>query len=229
MTPLVRVKDLRKTYSTHRAAMPVLRHVSLEVQRGEALAIMGKSGEGKTTLLHILGTLESPSQGEVWFDEQPLSDCHLPTLRKQHIGFIFQSFHLIEDESVLDNLLLPARIARKRTHKGSASHLRALQLLESVSLASKAPLLAKHLSGGEKQRLGIARALCNDPDLLLADEPTGNLDYSHSQEIHRLLLQCTKGQGKTLVVATHDPALANLCDRVLILKDGHLSPVPCSI
>jgi lipoprotein-releasing system ATP-binding protein len=197
--------------------MHVLKGISLEVEAGSAIAIMGKSGEGKSTLLHILGTLEEPSSGTLEIAGARTRTANLPKLRNQKIGFIFQAFHLLEEESVLDNVLMPAKIARS-----DVSDRRALELLAAVGLQERARFQAKLLSGGEKQRASIARALCNNPQIILADEPSGNLDHAHSQEIHALLLRLAKEQGKTLIIATHDRELASLCDKVSVIKDGTL-------
>jgi lipoprotein-releasing system ATP-binding protein len=216
MTVILKAKKLHKTFLTP-TPLQVLAGVDLEAVRGEAIAIMGKSGEGKSTLLQILGTLEKPCEGEIEICGNSFRTTPLDQLRNRHIGFIFQGFNLLEDYSVLDNVLMPARIGRKKP-----SPERALKLLEQVGLAPRANFLAKLLSGGEKQRVAIARALCNDPDLILADEPTGNLDYATSQTIHELLLYTVRSLNKTLIVVTHDRELAALCDRTLILKEGKL-------
>jgi len=224
---ILEAKDLHKTF--HSASkVEVLKGASLSVKQGESLAIMGRSGEGKSTLLHILGTLESPCQGEILFFNKPIQS--LPDIRNKNIGFIFQTFHLLEDYTVLENVLMPARIARKRTDRNSPAYKRALSLLEEVGLLPRAHFPAKLLSGGEKQRAAIARALCNDPDLLFADEPSGNLDHASSLLIHNLLLSCVKKFQKTLLVVTHDKDLADSCDRILILKEGKLTPkeLPCT-
>jgi lipoprotein-releasing system ATP-binding protein len=144
-------------------------------------------------------------------------------LRNQSIGFVFQSFNLLEDETVLDNVLMPAKIGRIETKKGSPAYNRALLLLEAVGLSSRAQFLSKFLSGGEKQRVAIARAFCNDPALILADEPSGNLDQAHSKAIHELLIGSAKKWNKALVIATHDEELASLCDKTYLLKDGSLT------
>jgi lipoprotein-releasing system ATP-binding protein len=203
--------------------MHVLRGINLRVAKSEKIAIMGKSGEGKSTLLHILGALEKPSDGELKFLGQSYEEHALSKLRSLHIGFIFQAFNLLDEYTALGNLLMPAKIARKSVSKGSEAHDRALHLLERVGLIERKDFPAKLLSGGEKQRIAIARALMNDPDLLLADEPSGNLDSATSQMVYELLLGCVKESGKTLIVVTHDASLAKLCDRTLILKDGILS------
>ena len=187
---------------------------------------MGRSGEGKSTLLQILGTLDQPDQGNIKIGGQPISTSTLNRIRSENIGFIFQSFYLLQDFTVLENLLMPARIARVPCGKGSEAYQRAMALLERVEMGEHAHKLAKLLSGGEKQRVAIARALCNDPDILLADEPTGNLDYTTAELIHNLLLSLVKEDGKTLILVTHNQELANLCDRQFILRDGTLAEKP---
>jgi lipoprotein-releasing system ATP-binding protein len=204
------------------APVDVLKGVDLELASGESIAIMGKSGEGKSTLLHVLGTLERPTSGSLFILGRDVSSGDLSTLRNRHIGFIFQNFHLLEEESALQNVLIPAKIARVPIHPGSAAHTRALMLLERVGLKERIHFCAKLLSGGEKQRTSIARALMNDPELILADEPSGNLDHAQSQEVHRLLIDCAKTFGKSLIVVTHDKELSALCDKTYLLKDGLL-------
>ncbi len=207
-------KNIHKSY----ANLNVLKGVDLKVKSGESLAIMGRSGEGKSTLLHILGTLEQPCQGELFLLDQKIDFLAASQVRNRHIGFVFQSFNLLEEYTLLENILMPARIARQKTDKKSDSYKRALFLLEQVGLFERRNFLTKHLSGGEKQRAAIARALLNDPALLLADEPSGNLDRCNSHIIYTLLLSLKK----TLIVVTHDQELATLCDRTLILKEGIL-------
>ncbi len=220
---IVRAKDIKKHFSSP-VPVQLLHEVSLEVEKGAAVAIMGKSGEGKSTLLHILGTLEKPTSGELEICGKRAHPSFNDELRNRHIGFIFQSYNLLEEYSVLDNVLMPARIARKDLHKSGPIYSRALELLDSVGLSSRAHFLAKLLSGGEKQRTAIARALCNDPELILADEPSGNLDNQHSQAIHQLLIQLSRQHQKTLIVVTHDKELASLCDQIFVLKSGNLNP-----
>ncbi len=220
---LLKAQDLHKSF-TQPTTLNVLRGLSLEVYAGEKIAIMGKSGEGKSTLLHILGSLEKPSRGALELCGKPYAESDLANLRCDQIGFVFQAFNLLEEYSTLENVLMPAKIARKPVGKGSPAYERALMLLDWVGLSPRAHFPAKLLSGGEKQRAAIARALMNDPALLLADEPSGNLDSSTSQAIYELLLSCTDSKQKALIVVTHDQELASLCDRTLILKDGVLSP-----
>lgn len=204
--------------------LQVLKGITLDVQEGESVAIMGKSGEGKSTLLHIFGTLEQPCQGELSLLDRKIDFSSAAEMRNRHIGFIFQSFNLLEDYTLLENVIMPARIARKETHPKSAAYERALFLLEQVGLSARRDFLAKHLSGGEKQRAAIARALLNDPELILADEPSGNLDSANSQSIHELLLSASQKYGKTVIVVTHDRELASLCDKIYMLKEGVLHP-----
>lgn len=203
---ILQAKNITKSYDKN----PVLKGVSLSVKQGESIAICGRSGEGKTTLLHILGTLEKPDSGSV----QIHGKTSLQEIRSSHVGFIFQAYYLLEDFSVLENILMPARIARKMV-----SRTFGLNLLAQVGLEKQADLPVKLLSGGERQRVAIARALCNDPDLILADEPTGNLDRENGQKIGQLLLSL----GKTLILVTHDPTLASLCRYQYRLQDGLLS------
>ena len=222
MKSVLRARQITKRFLTP-APVEVLKGIDLEVDCGESIAIVGKSGEGKSTLLHILGTLEKPCSGTLEICGQNTADASLPYLRNQHIGFIFQSYHLLEDDTVLDNVLMPVKIARQSTHQGSTAYQRALSLLEMVGLESRAHFSAKLLSGGEKQRVAIARALCNDPELILADEPSGNLDHAHSQEVHSLLIDLARDFNKSLIVVTHDKEFSSLCNKTLLLKDGNLS------
>ena len=220
---ILRARCIKKHFSSP-APVHLLHEISLEVEKSAAVAIMGKSGEGKSTLLHILGSLEKATYGEIEICGKKIDHSCNDELRNQHIGFIFQSYNLLEEYTVLENVLMPARIARKNIGRASPLYLRAHELLEKVGLSARAHFLAKLLSGGEKQRTAIARALCNDPELILADEPSGNLDHQHSHAIHQILIQLVRQHQKTLIVVTHDKELASLCDQVFILKDGKLYP-----
>jgi lipoprotein-releasing system ATP-binding protein len=203
----------------------VLLGVDLKVRKGESIAIMGASGEGKTTLLHILGTLERASKGEVFINEVLKSGKNSKRvfnkdfLKKNFFGFIFQSDNLLNDISVFENIAMPARISRKNKREFQK---RVEDLMKEVALLDKKNEIVKYLSGGEKKRVAIARAFCNDPEIILADEPTGNLDRKNSKVIHTLLMKFVKDKNKTLIVATHDDELANLCEKKFILKDGIL-------
>jgi lipoprotein-releasing system ATP-binding protein len=221
MTPILRADRLSKTYKAPVAAV-VLEAVSLTVHSGESIAIVGKSGEGKTTLLHLLGTLEQPTSGTVEVCGKVATAQNSPLLRRSHIGFVFQAYHLLEECTVLENILMPARIAQQNTQPGSPAYTRALELLDTVGLSHRQLFPAKLLSGGEKQRVAIARALINDPSIILADEPSGNLDHAHSQAIYTLLLSETQKRNKALVVVTHDLNLASQCQKTYSLQDGRL-------
>ncbi len=220
--PILSAKNIRKTFSNP-VEIEILKGISLDIHPGESVAIMGASGEGKSTLLHILGTLEAASSGELWIAGKSVHNNPSPTLRNQHIGFVFQAFNLLEDYSVLQNVLMPALIGGKETHKGAPAHARAVDLLHRVGLEKRIDYPTKLLSGGEKQRTAIARALCNDPEILLADEPSGNLDHTTSRQIQDLLFDSVKELYKSLIVVTHDSKLASRCDRTLILWDGLLN------
>lgn len=215
---ILKAKKIQKIFP-HPVPTEIFRDVDLEVAKGEALAIMGRSGEGKSTLLHVLGTLDAPTSGAIEIAGQSIRRQTVARVRNRHIGFIFQSFHLLDDLTALQNVMLPARIGRQT--RGVEARARAL--LEQVGLADRAGFLAKVLSGGEKQRVAIARALCNDPDIIFADEPSGNLDGETAVGIHSLLLDHVRKRGKTLVLVTHDPELASLCDRKLVLHHKRLT------
>lgn len=221
MQPILSAKKITKAF-LFPELVEILKGVSLDLFAGESVAIMGASGEGKSTLLHILGTLEAPTSGELIIAGKSVATHPSPSLRNKHIGFVFQGFNLLEDYTVLQNVLMPALIAGAPIHKNSASCKRALALIEKVGLTARLHFATKLLSGGEKQRVALARALCNDPEILLADEPSGNLDHETSCRIHELLTHSVKELGKSLVVVTHDRSLADLCDRRLLLCDGRL-------
>ncbi len=212
---ILEAKEIHKTFPN----VHILQGVSLQVKKGGTLAIMGKSGEGKSTLLHILGTLDSPTSGTIRICGKTPEPTSVASIRNQHIGFIFQAYHLLEDFTLLENILMPLKIGRIAS-LDAQKH--ASTLLQAVGLKGKEEILAKFLSGGEKQRVAIARALIHKPDLILADEPTGNLDQMHSLEIQRLLLSMAKESSTALIVVTHDEEFAHQCDRLLFLKEGQL-------
>lgn len=212
---ILKTIDIYKNYGDTN----ILRGINLVLRKGESLAIMGASGEGKTTLLHILGALEPPSKGEIYINEEKLEKHNAAKIRNSIIGYIFQTYNLLEDLSLQDNVLLPAMIARVNSPEAKK---KALDLLKEVNLEKQSHLLAKVLSGGEKQRGAIARSFCNDPQIIFADEPSGNLDHTNSKIIHELLISFVKKKNKSLIVVTHDEELANLCDKRVILKGGYL-------
>lgn len=200
----------------------LLKGVNLIVERGQAVAITGRSGEGKSTLLQLLGTLESPCSGTVEIANQKVTRFNRDRIRNRHIAFVFQAFYLLEDYTALENVLMPARIARQDVTKGSAAYRRGCDLLDRVGLADRMGFTTKLLSGGEKQRVAIARALCNDPDLILADEPSGNLDRDNASSIHSMLLDFARQNHKAVIIVTHDQHLAQLCDAEYVLSEGLL-------
>ena len=219
----VRTSELTKTYGSGETEVRALDCVSIEIAEAEMVAIMGPSGSGKSTLLHLLGALETPTSGEIElagrrFDG--LDDRQLTLLRRDGIGFIFQFFNLLGTLSAEENVLLPALIAGRQDDE---MRERARSLLERVGLAARAEHLPSELSGGEQQRVSIARALLMRPALVLADEPTGNLDSHSSREILGLLGELNRDEGHTIVMVTHDPAAAATAGRVVFLRDGELA------
>ena len=219
----VKVRDLVKTFGEGRTQVQALRGVDLDVRRGELVAIMGPSGSGKSTLLHILGALDSPTGGTIEVagrEYEGLDDASLTRLRRDHIGFVFQFFNLLPSLTAAENVLLPALIARRND---DAMRERALALLERVGLGDRAEHVPSELSGGQQQRVSIARALLLEPQLVLADEPTGNLDTRSSREILSLLRRLVEDEGHTIVMVTHDPAAAAVADRVVFLRDGTIA------
>lgn len=218
---LLEAKNISKSFY-HPKVVPVLKDISLQIKAGESVAIVGRSGEGKSTLLQILGTLEDPCHGSLFINGEKVVHSNRTHVRNEKIGFVFQSFHLLEDYTTLENVLMPARIARFSINRGSLAEQRALSLLEMVGLTDRAHFHTKYLSGGEKQRVALARAMCNNPSLILADEPSGNLDSQTAQMIHEILLRFAHEQQKALLLVTHDRELALLCKRQYELRHGIL-------
>jgi putative ABC transport system ATP-binding protein len=216
---LLRASNVTKTFSADGVPVPAVRGVDLALRRGEFAAIMGPSGAGKSTLLHLLGGLERPSSGEIWLDGRRvdgLSQAKWAVLRRRHIGFVFQFFNLVSNMTVADNVELAALMggAGKRE-----SRARRHELLSELGLSDKADVAPARLSGGEQQRVALARAMANRPTLLLADEPTGNLDSSGSQSVLRLLTRA-HAEGQAILLVTHDARVASAAERVISLFDG---------
>ena len=217
--PVLRTRELKKDYGHGTGLVHALAGVELEVAPGETLAVMGPSGCGKSTLLHLLGGLERPSAGEVWLggrriDQQ--SEKALARLRRRAIGFVFQAFHLMDELTAAENVELPALMAGGSPR---AARRRAADLLERVGLTDRAEHLPSALSGGQRQRVAIARALSNEPLVVLADEPTGNLDSAATLDVLRLL-DSLRSTGQTLVIVTHDERIAATADRLITMRDG---------
>ena len=216
---ILQAKHLYKAFYTP-APVEILSNVTIELEEGKSMAITGRSGEGKTTLLHILGTLEEFDRGELLIGGQKVDGNNRFQLRNQKIGFIFQSFNLLEDFTALENVMMPALIGKK-----FCDIKKAMELLSHVQLEQRAHFPVKYLSGGEKQRVAIARALCNNPDLIFADEPSGNLDHQTANIISDLLFSIVKKEKKGLILVTHDLTLAKRCDHQYELKNGSLGLV----
>ena len=213
---MIEVHDIRKSYG----ALEVLKGVSLRVARGEVVSVTGPSGAGKTTLLQIIGTLSAPDSGSVTIDGEEvtrLSDARLSDFRNRKIGFVFQFHRLLPEFTALENIMLPALISRR--DKAEAER-EAAELLRMMGLAQRATHKPAALSGGEQQRVAIARALVNRPSLLLADEPSGNLDSKNREEIHALFFRLRDELGQTTVIVTHDDSLASMADRKIAMRDG---------
>jgi ABC-type lipoprotein export system ATPase subunit len=218
--PIIVARGLRKAYTMGKRSLEVLRGIDLTVARGEFLALRGASGAGKSTLLHLLGGLDLPNAGEISFDATNLrqfTPAALARWRNRRVGLIFQSYHLFPELSAAENVILPARIARLA---GADSAQRARELLTRVGLGERLEHRPYELSGGEQQRVAIARALINQPDLILADEPTGNLDSRTGQDIIKLLSDLRAERGATLIMATHDDHIAAHAARSIELVDG---------
>ena len=221
--PAIETHDLHMHYGAGRTEVRALDGVDLGIEVGEMVSIMGPSGSGKSTLLHIIGALESPTSGTIavaGLRYEGLSDKELTALRRDHIGFVFQFFNLLPSLTAEENVTLPAVIAKRRD---PAVRERARMLLDRVGLADRAHHLPAELSGGQQQRVSIARALLLSPELLLADEPTGNLDSRSSREVLRVLRELNQEEGHTIVMVTHDAAAAATADRVIFLRDGKLA------
>jgi ABC-type lipoprotein export system ATPase subunit len=229
-SPLLKLEQVAKNYLAAEGAAPVtvLRDLSFTIDAGESVAIVGPSGSGKSTLLNIIGTLDQPTSGRVWLDNEDLSrldEARLALIRNRQIGFIFQSHHLLPQCSVMENVLVPT-LAAKTGRDVEAAPARAEKLLKRVGLGERFHHRPGQLSGGERQRVAVVRALINQPKLLLADEPTGALDRASAQWLAQLLVDLNQEEKVTLIVVTHAPELARQMGRVLELRDGQLAVTP---
>lgn len=215
---MIKATNIHKSFGN----LEVLKGVSLEIAKGEIVAIVGASGAGKTTLLQILGSLDKPDKGTVEINGTKLGELNEKTLagfRNRQIGFIFQFHQLLPEFTALENVLIPANIARRNTKEAEKQ---ALEILSFLGLSDRLHHKPNELSGGEKQRVAVARALINNPSVILADEPSGSLDTRNKEELHQLLFNLRKEFGQTIVVITHDPHLAEIADRTIQMQDGRI-------
>lgn len=219
--PLLKAENLTKIYELGDYKINALKNVSLEINKGELLAIIGKSGSGKSTLMHILGLLDTPTSGQIYLDDEnvsQLSDKRLAKIRNERIGFVFQSFNLMARTTALENVILPLQYSKRPKKEWNN---KAMEMLELVGLKDRISNKSNELSGGQKQRVAIARALVNDPSIIFADEPTGNLDSKTGDEIESLLRNLNE-KGRTIVLVTHDEDLAKIAGRKITLQDGQI-------
>ena len=215
---MLKATNITRNYN----GLSVLKGVDIFVNKGEIVSIVGSSGAGKSTLLHILGSLDKANSGEIWINNEridTLKEKELAKFRNKHIGFVFQFHHLLPEFTALENVCIPGWIAGTPKNELEA---RALELLKILGLQDRASHKPSELSGGEQQRVAVARALINNPDIVFADEPTGNLDSKHAQELHELFLHLQKTMGQTFLIVTHNEALAKMSDRVVHMKDGYI-------
>jgi len=224
MSNVIEARDLRKVYKMGEVEVEALRGVSFHIKRGEIIAIMGPSGSGKSTLMNTLGCLDRPTSGEYVLDGEPvasLNDDQLASIRNRKVGFVFQSFNLLSRQTAITNVELPLRYSGSPEGRRD----RAIEALKAVGLEDRMTHRPYELSGGQQQRVAIARAIVNNPAIIMADEPTGNLDSKVGKEIMSLLLNLNKDVGTTLIIVTHDPTVAEQTQRVIRLRDGLLESV----
>jgi lipoprotein-releasing system ATP-binding protein len=221
-------ENIHKNFTLNRKGedhLRVLRGINIEVSKGEMVAIVGASGSGKSTLLHVLGGLDEPSEGKVFWKDDDISglaDEEIARRRRAMIGFVFQFHHLLPEFSAVENVMIPMMIAGERKEN---AHARAENLLKKVGLADRAAHRPYELSGGELQRVAVVRALANGPEILFADEPTGNLDSENSESLIRLFMDLNKNDGQTIIVVTHSEQFFSKADRILKMSDGKLAPI----
>lgn len=223
MKSIIRLENVEKIYHMGKVEVPALRGLSLEIKQGEFVAIMGPSGSGKSTTMNMVGALDIPTHGKIFLDERNIANMHesdLAQIRGKKIGFIFQQFNLIPTLTALENVMLPMAFQHIQREERIET---ATKLLTKVNLAPRMKHRPAELSGGEQQRVAVARALANDPEVILADEPTGNLDSKTGREIVNLLISLHKQDKKTVVMVTHDAKLAHYAKRIIHLQDGRVA------
>ncbi len=219
---IIKIEELTKVYANGEIQVKALKSINLTIKRGEFIAIMGASGSGKSTLMNILGCLDRPTEGHYYLegdDVMEKSDNELSAVRNKKIGFVFQSFNLISRTSALKNVELPMVYGKINAEERK---LRALELLKNVGLEDRADHMPNELSGGQKQRVAIARALANKPQIILADEPTGNLDSQSSVEIMDIFTMLNRNENNTVIIVTHERDIAEFTDRIITFRDGHV-------
>ena len=222
---ILSAKNVHKFYPSGNDKLEVLKAVDIEIKEGEILSLIGQSGAGKSTLLHILGGLDTPNEGRVFLREDEiykLSDSRRALLRNKHIGFIFQFYHLLPEFTALENVMMPALMSRVRNFSTKDLIERAGNLINQVGLLSRKHHKPSQLSGGEQQRIAVARALINKPELVLCDEPTGNLDSENSKKLMKLLKDLNKNNNQTFMIVSHDVAVAEIGDRIIKIDDGKI-------
>ncbi len=220
---VIKTENLRKIYFLEEEKIEALKGINITVKKGEMVALMGPSGSGKSTLLHLLGGIDVPTEGKVFingFDIFSLDDKKLSVFRNKHIGFVFQFHYLLPEFTVLENVMLPVQIYNKRDAKEKAE-----KILRLLGLEHRLNHKPTQISGGEQQRTAIARAVVNEPDIILADEPTGNLDSENAHNVMNIFKEMNKKANVSIVIATHDPEIAEYCDRIFYLKDGQIQDI----
>lgn len=220
---ILKLENINKTFNTKSESVVALNNISLDVEQGDFIAIVGTSGSGKTTLLNILGLLDQKTSGDYWIEDTKIEDLtekEIARLRNENFGFILQNYALINDYSVYDNIKIPLDYRHKKYSKNKAGR-KIIDIAETLNIAEKLKQPAKNLSGGQKQRVAIARALINDTKVILADEPTGSLDKKHTEEILEIFKELNE-IGKTIILITHDEKVAGICKKIIHIEDGEI-------